>query len=176
MFPHPHVLIVDDDEDIRFMSRLALEDSGYTVKEASDGQEAVRQIHTSVVPLVIITDHSMPTLDGPGLLTVLAADPDLLGRHEVIYCTADSESLSPQVQALLRYLHAPVLSKPFDIDELSHLVQHTMAQMEYRQLTAALVQAITAPGKTAGNEHATSTPCPIPDQHDEHIETTTENI
>ncbi|HKD77544.1 MAG TPA: response regulator [Ktedonobacterales bacterium] len=154
MFPHPQILLVDDDADIRVVIRFALEDAGYIVSEAPDGLDAAQQIATSVGPLVVITDHHMPRLDGPGLLTTIAADPAVSGRHQVIYCTANSEHLTPSVQALLQHLHAPVLAKPFDIDMLLHVVQRTVAQMEYRQLTAALVQAITGFGETASHVYS----------------------
>lgn len=57
------VLIVDDDADIREMLRFALEDAGYAVLEAVDGNDALRQVEATPVDLVV-TDIIMPGKEG----------------------------------------------------------------------------------------------------------------
>lgn len=56
-------MVVDDDEDIRQMMRVLLEEDGYGVLEAENGQQAV-DIAQSVSPNLILMDLSMPVLDG----------------------------------------------------------------------------------------------------------------
>jgi two-component system cell cycle sensor histidine kinase/response regulator CckA len=73
------ILIVDDDFDICRFTRLFLEDAGYTVVTAADGQEAFRlyQEHQSSVAL-LLTDVVMPNLNGRELADrVLAMDSQL---------------------------------------------------------------------------------------------------
>src|SRR5215212_6805956 len=61
------VLIVDDNLPSRELIRTVLENSGYEVIEAADGQEGVRLALASQ-PDLILMDLQMPTLDGFGML------------------------------------------------------------------------------------------------------------
>ena len=58
-----HVLVVEDDEVVRYLHRAALEDVGCIVKEAADGIEALDALTRDVFDLMI-TDIRMPRLDG----------------------------------------------------------------------------------------------------------------
>jgi CheY-like chemotaxis protein len=59
-----HVLVVDDDESIRSLLAELLEDSGYSVSVASNGQEALDFLsQTEIVPDVILLDIMMPIKD-----------------------------------------------------------------------------------------------------------------
>jgi PAS domain S-box-containing protein len=66
------ILVVDDEESIRQIARPMLENYGYRVLLASQGEEAValyaRQRHEIAV---VITDMAMPIMDGPALITAL---------------------------------------------------------------------------------------------------------
>lgn len=59
-----YILIVDDDEDIREIVGLALEASGWAVRRAGDGIEALEQIRRHGAPALIYLDVMMPRLDG----------------------------------------------------------------------------------------------------------------
>src|SRR4029450_11164313 len=56
-------LVVEDFEDSRFMMRRLLEMAGYSVLEASDGEQAV-QMAVESRPVLILMDLSLPKLDG----------------------------------------------------------------------------------------------------------------
>ncbi len=112
------VLIVDDDQDIREILRSIVEDAGYLVLEARDGVEALDILYVQPVPLVMLTDHQMPRLDGPGLLRRVLDDPVLPSRHAYLYMTAGTRDLPLALQQLLAALNAPVLFKPLSVDSL----------------------------------------------------------
>jgi DNA-binding response OmpR family regulator len=57
------LLLVEDDDAIRASMRLALEDEGYEVVEAADGETAVRET-SRVRPDVIVLDLMLPGMDG----------------------------------------------------------------------------------------------------------------
>jgi CheY-like chemotaxis protein len=57
------IMVVDDDDDIRQMMRVLLEEDGYSVLEAENGQQAV-EMAERVNPNLILMDLSMPVLDG----------------------------------------------------------------------------------------------------------------
>lgn len=59
----PHVLVVDDEPDVRSLVRLLLERAGYHVSEAVDGRAALRHIFSEVPDLVLL-DVTMPDIDG----------------------------------------------------------------------------------------------------------------
>ncbi len=57
------VLVVDDDAALRLLCRVHLEKAGFHVVEASDGDEAVEQVHADR-PDVILLDIMMPLVSG----------------------------------------------------------------------------------------------------------------
>ncbi|HGY11031.1 MAG TPA: response regulator, partial [Desulfobacterales bacterium] len=62
------ILIVDDEEDIRDVLEIALEDIGYTVFLAENGEKGF-EIFKSKRPDIVITDIKMPVMDGIELLS-----------------------------------------------------------------------------------------------------------
>src|SRR5690242_5504501 len=68
------ILIADDSPDIRTIMRYLLNDLGFTVVEAADGNEAVR-LARQCRPDLILLDLCMPGIDGWEVATRLRADP-----------------------------------------------------------------------------------------------------
>ena len=66
------VLVVEDDDDSREMTRLALEAAGARVTVAASGQEALEAVAVEL-PDVVLSDISMPGQDGRTLLRNLRA-------------------------------------------------------------------------------------------------------
>ena len=66
------VLLVEDDDDSREMTRLALEAAGAQVTAAASAEEALRAIAVQV-PHVVLSDITMPGQDGRTLLRNLRA-------------------------------------------------------------------------------------------------------
>ena len=82
--PAASVLVVDDEEGVRSFLAEALELSGYDVAEAEDGQAALEALSRRSFH-VLITDLTMPRVDGMTLLRRVRADqPEL----EIIVLTA----------------------------------------------------------------------------------------
>ena len=130
MDQRPVVLIVDDDEEIRETLRFALEDDGYEVIEAPDGAVALDVLHALPYPIVVLTNHNMPRLDGPGLLSFVREDPALAQRHAYIYMTAGNRLIPPTFARDLAELGVPVLRKPFDIEELLRMVADANGRLQ----------------------------------------------
>ena len=70
------VLIIDDEEHVRQMMRLALETSGYEVGEAKDGSEGLNLYGDGSAWNAVVLDQRMPGMDGLETLQRLrGADP-----------------------------------------------------------------------------------------------------
>ncbi|MFN6194663.1 MAG: sigma-54-dependent transcriptional regulator [Planctomycetota bacterium] len=67
------LLIVDDEPDLRWVLRGLFEDEGFVVREAADGDDALRAIAESS-PDVVLSDMRMPRLPGIELLRTLRRD------------------------------------------------------------------------------------------------------
>ncbi|MDY6862713.1 MAG: sigma-54 dependent transcriptional regulator [Thermodesulfobacteriota bacterium] len=68
--PYADILIVDDEDKMRHILRIILEDAGYSVDEARDGREALGLTEKKHFG-VIITDLKMPVISGMDLLKTL---------------------------------------------------------------------------------------------------------
>lgn len=117
-----HVLLVDDDVEMRILLRAVLHYDGHTIQEASDGMEALACLRTSSVPLVVLLDWQMPRLDGLGVLHAVAADPHLVSLHRFVLVTGSDLPRDQEHFAVLEHLQVPVIQKPFDITEISQVV------------------------------------------------------
>lgn len=65
-----HILVIEDDEQVRTLVRRALEFAGYTVSEAADGRTGVESYRRAPADAVV-TDILMPELDGVEVITAL---------------------------------------------------------------------------------------------------------
>ena len=68
------LLVVEDSRYMRMTSRLILSEAGFSVVEAGDGEEALRQVWESH-PDLILLDMLLPKLGGEHVLQALRQDP-----------------------------------------------------------------------------------------------------
>jgi|SRR5208337_67655 two-component system chemotaxis response regulator CheY len=68
------ILSVDDSASIRQLVTFTLQNEGYDVVEAVDGQDALVKAKSTTVDMVI-TDLNMPNVDGIQLIQALRSDP-----------------------------------------------------------------------------------------------------
>lgn len=125
----PEVLVADDDEAIRETIRYILEESGYSVREAADGVEALAILRRSPRPRVVLLDLMMPRLDGVSVLRAVTSDPELAHQHRFILVSANLATFASSLSALLSQTDAEVLAKPFDIDALLDSVNRAARQL-----------------------------------------------
>jgi CheY-like chemotaxis protein len=114
-----HVLIADDDADIRSVIGLVLEDGGHTVTEAADGNTALRLLQTAIFPYVVLLDcFWLPGSDPGTLLRLLIQAQGRMPPHAYVLCTAQSPRTYAPWLPLIEQLAMQQLAKPFDIDDL----------------------------------------------------------
>lgn len=78
--PPVRLLLVDDEPGLRTAVKAYLEDEGFLVTTANDGEEGWTTAQT-LLPDVVITDVMMPRCDGYGLLKRLRGDERLGARQ-----------------------------------------------------------------------------------------------
>jgi CheY-like chemotaxis protein len=113
-----HILLVDDEQSVREFMSDYLENRGYTVCVASNGQEALDRFDTGQPhPDLVITDQTMPGMTGIELAEALGERP---GQVPVILYTGYGSQVSErQVEesGVDGYL-----KKPLDLRELNGLL------------------------------------------------------
>lgn len=108
----PRVLIVDDEETIRYFLKLELEERDYEVWEAGTGAKALSLINTHNFDLALL-DLKLPDLDGT---TLMQSVREKAPQTSIIIITAHG-SLDSSIKALRHGAHDYVL-KPFNTDDL----------------------------------------------------------
>lgn len=115
------ILVVEDDEELRKLTRRMLERRGYTVIEARNGLEALESIEKGGGPIhLVITDVVMPKMGGRQLVERLAETrPEL----PILYFSG-----YPAHAGFKRGIHGqiPLLQKPFSEAELLGLVRELL--------------------------------------------------
>jgi len=124
-----HILIVDDEPDIRASLRGLLEYEGYTVGEAVDGMGGLALIRASARPLVVLLDYKMPRMNGGEMLQTVMADPQLASRHAFIFVTANLPAFSPELLQVLASTAIPVIQKPFLLSDLLTEIERAVARL-----------------------------------------------
>jgi CheY-like chemotaxis protein len=121
----PHrILLVDDDEFLLRLLAFHLHARGYETVQASNGLEALTLVEHAV-PDLVITDWSMPVLDGLNLVSRLRADPACVDLP-VIMLSGRAAYLAPNRDLDALRLRA-LLGKPFSPSELLDLVDSALA-------------------------------------------------
>lgn len=89
------IVLIDDEEDIRDVMTVTLEDAGYTVHAAANGEAGIL-LCKEISPQIVITDIRMPKMDG---IQVLKALKNSYPEIEVIVVTAFGD-MDIAIQAL----------------------------------------------------------------------------
>lgn len=108
------VLIVDDERYIVDLLTDLLQDEGYQVLRASDGQAAL-DILSHQLPDLVVADVMMPRIDGIRLLALIRE------RNQHLPVILMSAAVTPQSKDVT------FLRKPFDIDVLLDLIERKLA-------------------------------------------------
>lgn len=125
------LLLVDDEPALREAVKAYLENFGFTVDVATNGEEGWQMVQQNH-PELVITDVMMPGVDGYQLLKRLREDPQFKPLP-VVFLTARGMT-SDRIQGYQARCDA-YLSKPFDPDELVAIVENLLERRTAAQET-----------------------------------------
>jgi two-component system cell cycle sensor histidine kinase/response regulator CckA len=116
------ILLVEDEPAIRQLMRRALEQRGYTVLEASNGDQALAAADRHRGPIhLLITDVVMPGMNGFDLAHQLTRTHP---RLRVLFVSGHGEH--PGVRQGLREAQRPFLLKPYTQDALLRSIREVL--------------------------------------------------
>lgn len=121
-----HILIVDDEEDHRLILADLLESKGYSISTAKNAKQALAEISSRTVDLVI-TDFMMPGMNGLELIRALARKEWLKGIPVILLTADQSENLEGLARSAGAY---STIFKPFDFNILLTLIHSAIEQPE----------------------------------------------
>lgn len=142
-----HVLLVEDDNDIREMMSTLLEMAGFAVTSCETAEAGLNALREQEFEL-ILTDYALPRHTGMWLLDNAEAE-GLIQGTPVMIVTAH-----PYVAGGERY---EVIHKPFDMDDLIERVRYRLEGDGPRRQRAA-----SAPRRGDGHDQPPAVPCPDP--------------
>lgn len=118
-----HVLVVDDDEDIRLVLRDTLELGGYDVACAADGRAALDYLKDAPAPpSLVLLDLMMPVMSGWQFRDAQRGDATLSAIPVVILTASRAANVGSAAEGA-----ADVLFKPVDLDRLLSVVDRCSA-------------------------------------------------
>ncbi len=121
------ILLVDDEEGLRKVLGMSLEDRGYSVHGAGDGQQALA-LFERVRPAIVLTDIKMPGMDGIDLLQAIKQrDPDV----EIIMITGHGD-IDLAIKSL-KFDATDFITKPIDDDILDIALKRAEERITLRR-------------------------------------------
>jgi CheY-like chemotaxis protein len=115
-----HILVIDDEADIRALLAQVLEREGHEVTTAGDGSEALEAVNSGKHDIAMV-DLFMPEIDGLELIPKLCErDPDI--RIIAMSGGAATGQAGGLLQAAETFGAVASLPKPFQLSEVRELV------------------------------------------------------
>jgi signal transduction histidine kinase len=121
------IVLIDDEEGIRRVTRITLEDAGYTVYTAENGERGLA-LCEETAPQIVITDVRMPVMDG---ITVLGQIKQTHPETEVIVATAFGE-MDLAIRAL-QLDASDFITKPLHSEALSVALERAKTRYNDRK-------------------------------------------
>ena len=125
---HPLIAVIEDEEDLCKLIRLALEPHGYTVAVAHDGLAGLELIRAQR-PALIVLDIKMPNMNGYQMLARMQQDPELAGIPVVMLSSVTGEVSEKSDEEWAKSLKVcQYISKPCDPIQVVEAVNSQLAR------------------------------------------------
>jgi two-component system nitrogen regulation response regulator GlnG len=130
--PNEKVLIVDDDESVRWVLKKALEKEGIETILAKDAAEGLERLKEGDIAIVLM-DIRMPGMSGLDALDKIQTD----GRGASVIIMTAQATMQNAIEAMRRGAF-DYITKPFDLDEVNLLVKKAIEVRRLSQEVTAL--------------------------------------
>ncbi len=128
----PYILIVDDEPDICSSVKDILEDEGYTVAVAENGETA-RQLVRQKMPDMVLLDIWMPDIDGISLLKEFSGN---LAMNAPVIMMSGHGTVETAVEAT-RLGAKDFIEKPLSLAKLLHTVESVLEESSHQKSTSS---------------------------------------
>jgi two-component system alkaline phosphatase synthesis response regulator PhoP/two-component system response regulator VicR len=118
-----HILVVDDEANVRRIVQVILQRAGYRVSLAVDGAEGMEKLREDRPDLVLL-DVMMPHVDGFEMLHRMKADPETAG---ILVVMLTARALDQDIFEGERRGADYYLTKPFAPSELAKIVEEVLS-------------------------------------------------
>ncbi len=123
----PRVLVIDDEQGFRDLLRFELQNLGYEVFTADNGEDGIKTAREKTVD-VVVSDLTMPRLGGLEALSAIKAnDP----KVEVIIITGHA-TIATAIESMKRGAYDYIM-KPFQLQDLRRLVDRALDKRRLNQ-------------------------------------------
>ena len=109
------ILVVDDDESLLELVKAVLEEDGYSVETANNGEEALEKLKT-IKPDLILLDMMMPGMSGREVCENIRKDPKTKGLKVAFITVAKFSEAGKSVLEKMNV--SDYVTKPFDNADL----------------------------------------------------------
>jgi len=127
-----HLLLVDDEESLRSVVAERLTDEGFQVTQASDGEAALKALDGFAFD-VIVSDLRLPGVDGRKVIEAA------IGRYPgIIAIVVTGYGTVKDAVDMIKLGAADFIAKPFQFDELMHVLNKALEQRRLKSENAYL--------------------------------------
>ncbi|HNB33144.1 MAG TPA: response regulator [Bacteroidia bacterium] len=146
-----HILLIEDNKEVRENTAEILELAGYTVTTANDGKKGIEAVHKNR-PALIICDIMMPVLEGYGVLHLLGKNPET-STIPFIFLTAKTER--GDFRKGMEMGADDYITKPFDKLELLNAIESRLKKVEAlkKEYSKDLEGLTNFIGEVGGKDH-----------------------
>ncbi|MBI4063186.1 MAG: response regulator [Elusimicrobia bacterium] len=118
------ILIVDDEPDVRFVLKVALQKQGFLTEEATNGLEALEKI-AALIPDAVLLDIMMPKMDGISVNQKLKENPKT--RDIPVVIITGKGQMKELLDLRQDFKVVAYLEKPFPISVLVDKLKEILA-------------------------------------------------
>ena len=112
VFELAKILVIEDNENLRYLFQGFLTDAGHDVIIAENGAMGLKILQTEPLPDIILLDLIMPDMDGCTVAKLIYSNDRFSNIPIMVISGATDE------KAVHKVLYDSYISKPFDLDEV----------------------------------------------------------
>lgn len=119
------VIVVDDEPGILVLTRIALNEFGYSVREAPNAEECIKELETGPKPDAVLVDVMLPGKSGFDVCKRIKSDSRFQGVKVLLYTVLNEEDIKDRAKECGADGY---ITKGISVDDLVAQLKEVMAQ------------------------------------------------